>query len=97
MQTGRCPCGAVPNLGSTYLAIRFAIETLPRLRWQGPRFVVAGMMLYGWARLRGAASPAPRHWPSALLSGVLLLLGNGGDSLGRTIVFVGIGCALDRY
>lgn len=65
--------------GSTYLAIRFALETLPPFTMAGARFVVAGMMLYGWARLRGAASPAPRHWPPALLIGVLLLLlGNGG-------------------
>lgn len=65
--------------GSTYLAIRFALETLPPFTMAGARFVVAGMMLYGWARRRGAASPAPRHWPPALLIGaLLLLLGNGG-------------------
>jgi len=65
--------------GSTYLAIRFAVETLPPFTMAGARFVVAGMMLYGWARLRGAASPAPRHWPPALLIGILLLLlGSGG-------------------
>ena len=45
--------------GSTFLAIRFALETLPPFTMAGARFVVAGMMLYGWARLRGAASPAP--------------------------------------
>lgn len=65
--------------GSTYLAIRFALETLPPLTMAGARFVVAGAILYGWARLRGAASPSRRHWPPALVIGVLLLLlGNGG-------------------
>ena len=65
--------------GSTYLAIRFALETLPPFTMSGARFVVAGTILYGWARLRGAASPVLRHWPPALLIGVLLLLlGNGG-------------------
>ena len=49
--------------GSTYLAIRFALETLPPLTMAGARFVVAGVILYGWARLRGAASPGRRHWP----------------------------------
>jgi EamA-like transporter family len=65
--------------GSTYLAIRFALETLPPFTMSGARFAVAGLILYGWARLRGVASPAPRYWPPALLIGVLLLfLGNGG-------------------
>jgi drug/metabolite transporter (DMT)-like permease len=65
--------------GSTYLAVRFALETLPPLTMAGVRFVVAGAILYSWARLRGAASPSRRHWPPALVIGVLLLLlGNGG-------------------
>ena len=63
--------------GSTYLAIRLALETLPPLTMAGARFVVAGVILYGWARLRGAASLSRRHWPPALAIGVLmLLLGN---------------------
>ena len=65
--------------GSTYLAIRFALETLPPFTMSGARFVIAGLILYGWARLRGAASPVLKHWPPAFLIGVLLLLlGNGG-------------------
>lgn len=65
--------------GSTYLAIRFALETLPPFTMTGARFVVAGVILYGWARLRGAPSPVLGHWPSAMLIGaLLLLLGNGG-------------------
>ena len=40
--------------GSTYLAIRFAIETLPPFLMAGARFLIAGAPLYLWARLRGA-------------------------------------------
>lgn len=65
--------------GSTYLAIRYAIETLPPFTMAGVRFVIAGAILYGSARLRGAAPPVARHWSPALTIGALLLLvGNGG-------------------
>src|SRR5690625_2591269 len=59
--------------GSTYLAIRFAIETLPPFLMAGVRFTVAGGILYLWARLRGAERPGPVHWRSALIIGGLLL------------------------
>jgi drug/metabolite transporter (DMT)-like permease len=45
--------------GSTYLAIRFALETLPQFTMSGARFVVAGLILYSWARLHGAAPAGP--------------------------------------
>jgi drug/metabolite transporter (DMT)-like permease len=64
--------------GSTYLAIRFAIETLPPLLMAGVRFVVAGSFLYGWARWRGAGKPQLVHWRSAAIVGALLLLGGNG-------------------
>jgi drug/metabolite transporter (DMT)-like permease len=65
--------------GSTYLAIRFAIETLPAFTMAGVRFVVAGGLLYAWGRLRGGAAPERAHWrPAALIGGLLLLGGNGG-------------------
>jgi len=64
--------------GSTYLAIRYAIETLPPLLFSGTRFMVAGLMLYGWARLRGAAKPEPANWRLAFIIGGLLLLGGNG-------------------
>ena len=64
--------------GSTYLAIRFAIETLPTFTMSGVRFVLAGVILLGWAGLRGAAMPTRAQWRSAALLGCLLLLcGNG--------------------
>jgi drug/metabolite transporter (DMT)-like permease len=65
--------------GSTYLAIHFGLETLPPFTMSGARFVVVGLVLYDWTRLRGAASPVLKQWPPTLLIGVLLLLsGNGG-------------------
>ncbi len=64
--------------GSTYLAIRFAIETLPPFLMAGVRFLVAGALLYGWARLRGAERPVAANWrATAILGGLLLLGGNG--------------------
>ena len=41
--------------GSTYLGIRFAIETLPPLLAAGMRFIVAGPLLYAWARRNGGS------------------------------------------
>ncbi|MCL6431260.1 MAG: drug/metabolite exporter YedA [Anaerolineae bacterium] len=65
--------------GSTYLAIRFAIETLPPFLMAGLRFIIAGSILYLLARLRGAPPPQPRNWRGALaVGGLLLLCGNGG-------------------
>ncbi len=65
--------------GSTYLAIRFAIETIPPFLMAAARYLAAGGMLYVWSRLRGAPRPRLIHWRSAvLLGGLLLLLGNGG-------------------
>jgi len=65
--------------GSTYLAIRFAVETIPPLFMAGCRFVMAGATLYLLTRARGATSPSRRHWAGAAILGALLLVsGNGG-------------------
>jgi drug/metabolite transporter (DMT)-like permease len=65
--------------GSTYLAIRFAVETLPPLLMAGARFVIAGTILLLWARLRQRAErPSRRDWITGLVSGALLLLGGNG-------------------
>jgi drug/metabolite transporter (DMT)-like permease len=64
--------------GSTYLAIRFAIETLPPFSMAGLRFLIAGGLLYGFARLAGAPPPARRHLLPSLVIGALLLLGGNG-------------------
>ena len=66
--------------GSTYLAIRFAIETIPPFLMAGTRFLVAGAALYGWVLARGeAVRPTRAQWAAAsLLGGLFFLGGNGG-------------------
>ena len=63
--------------GSTYLAIRFAIETMPPLLMAGVRFLFAGGLLYAWTRLSGTPRPTRMNWRAAALVGGLLLGGNG--------------------
>lgn len=65
--------------GSTYLAIRFAVETLPPLLMAGARFAIAGAILLLWSRLRSrSAGPTRLDWRTGLISGLLLLLGGNG-------------------
>jgi drug/metabolite transporter (DMT)-like permease len=77
--------------GSTYLSIRFAVETIPPFLMAGTRFLVAGLILYVWRRMVGDPSPTPRQWRSAVIVGLLLLLGgNGLVSLAEQHVASGI-------
>lgn len=64
--------------GSTYLAMRFAIEGMPPLLMGGVRYVAAGALILLALRLRGQALPTRRQWRDAALVGVLLLLGGNG-------------------
>ena len=64
--------------GSTYLAIRIAIETLPPFLMAGTRFAIAGALLYAWRRVRGAPRPTLKQWKAATAVGALLLLGGNG-------------------
>jgi len=64
--------------GSTYLAIRFAVETIPPFLMAGTRFLISGAILYAWRRAAGDSAPTPRQWRSAITVGVLLLLGGNG-------------------
>lgn len=61
--------------GSTYLGIRIAVATLPPFLLSGTRFVAAGLLLYAWARVRGAPAPGRREWVGALWIGILLVAG----------------------
>jgi drug/metabolite transporter (DMT)-like permease len=77
--------------GSTYLAIRFAIETMPPFTMAGVRFVIAGGVLYAWLRSRGVGRPKPIHWRTAFIVGGLMLLGgNGGVVWAELIVPSGL-------
>jgi drug/metabolite transporter (DMT)-like permease len=51
--------------GSTFLAIRVGVHEVPPLLFASMRFFVAGILLYGWLRLRGTPSPTRRQWVSA--------------------------------
>lgn len=64
--------------GSTYLFIRFAIETVPPFLVGGSRFLVAGAVMYAWLRWRGAARPSRPEWRSAFIIGPLMMTGGNG-------------------
>jgi drug/metabolite transporter (DMT)-like permease len=64
--------------GSTYLAIRYAVETMPPFVMGGARFLVSGTILYLWSRYRGAPRPTRIHWRNAIIAGGFLLLGGNG-------------------
>jgi len=64
--------------GSTYLAIRFAIETVPPFLVGGFRFIIAGSLMYAFLRMRGEARPTGAQWRSAFIIGPLLLTGGNG-------------------
>jgi drug/metabolite transporter (DMT)-like permease len=64
--------------GSTYLAIRYAIQTIPPFIMGGVRFLISGVLLYVWARYRGAPKPPLLHWRNAIIAGGFLLLGGNG-------------------
>ncbi|MCA1726584.1 MAG: EamA family transporter [Actinobacteria bacterium] len=68
--------------GSTYLAIRLAVEDLPPFLMAGTRFLIAGGLLFAFAIRRGQAAADRVGWPqwraAAIVGGLLLLGGNGG-------------------
>jgi drug/metabolite transporter (DMT)-like permease len=64
--------------GSTYLAIRYAVDGLPPFLMMGIRHVVAGGLLYGVLRFRGEAAPPRRLWIPALIAGAVCFLGGHG-------------------
>ena len=64
--------------GSTYLAIRFAIQGFPPFLMAGIRFVLAGGIMYAFLRMRGAPNPRLKEWRGAAIVGLLLLVGGNG-------------------
>ncbi|HEU0053573.1 MAG TPA: drug/metabolite exporter YedA [Longimicrobium sp.] len=81
--------------GSTYLGIRFAIETLPPLAMASARFLVAGGVMYAFLRLRGVPAPTWPQWRASALVGVLLLgFGNGGVVLSEMTIPSGVSALL---
>lgn len=81
--------------GTTYFAIKVAIEGFPPFFLVGTRFVAAGVVLLGWQALRGAPLPTAKQWAGAALVGLLLLVvGNGGVSIAEHWVSSGATVAL---
>ncbi|MBI4417527.1 MAG: drug/metabolite exporter YedA [Ignavibacteriales bacterium] len=77
--------------GSTYLGIRFAVESIPPFLMAGTRFIIAGLILYGFVFWRGVERPTLAQWKSAAIVGAaLLFLGNGGVSWAEQYVPSGI-------
>jgi drug/metabolite transporter (DMT)-like permease len=64
--------------GSTYLGIRFAVETIPPFLQAGVRFLISGLFLFTLRRLAGDPSPTRKQWISASIVGGLLLVGGNG-------------------
>jgi drug/metabolite transporter (DMT)-like permease len=82
--------------GSTYIAIRYAIETLPPFLMAASRFLIAGGILFAWAKLNGnGGSWSFAHWRRAFIIGALLLLcGNGGVTWAEKYIASGLAALL---
>jgi drug/metabolite transporter (DMT)-like permease len=81
--------------GSTYLAIRYAVQTIPPLLMAGSRFLVAGTILFTVSLFRTRARPTLSHWRTAVVVGFLLLFcGNGGVSTAEQHVTSGMAALL---
>ena len=81
--------------GSTYLAIRYAVQTIPPFVMVGTRFIVSGVILYAWARWRGSPRPTSAQWRDATVTGALMLCcGNGAVSWAEQRVPSGIASLL---
>lgn len=64
--------------GSTYLAIRFSVETIPPFLHAALRFLISGAILYIWRRAAGDPAPTIGNWKSTAIVGTALLLGGNG-------------------
>src|SRR6266545_4136752 len=60
--------------GSTFLAIRVGVREVPPFLLAAMRFLVAGVVLYGWMVARGERSPTVRQWTSASLLAILIFV-----------------------
>lgn len=64
--------------GTTYLAIRLAVETIPPFLMAGTRFLIAGTITFLFLRARGIPIPKRLHWRSAAIIGAFLVVGGNG-------------------
>src|SRR5712672_167447 len=77
--------------GSTYLGIRFAIETIPPFLMAGTRFLIAGIIMYAIALSQGIAKSSWANWRTSSIIGACLLLGgNGGVTISEKYIDSGL-------
>ena len=77
--------------GSTYLGIRFSIETIPPFLMAGARFVLAGVIMYAIAWSQGIGKSNWANWRTSLIIGACLLLGgNGGVTISERYIDSGL-------
>jgi drug/metabolite transporter (DMT)-like permease len=77
--------------GSTYLGIRFAIDSIPPFLMAGMRFLLAGVIMYGIAWSQGAWKSSWANWRTSLIIGACLLLaGNGGVTISEQYIDTGL-------
>src|SRR2546425_11592875 len=77
--------------GSTFLGIRFAIETIPPFLMAGARFVLAGLIMYAIAWSQGIGKSSWANWRTSLIIGACLLLaGNGGVTISEQHIDSGL-------
>jgi len=81
--------------GTTYLAIKFAVETIPPFMMMAFRSLSAGVVLYAWGRFRGDADATRKELPPLVLIGLLFfLIGHGGLAWAQKTVPSGVASLL---
>ncbi|MBS1999221.1 MAG: EamA family transporter, partial [Cyanobacteria bacterium SZAS LIN-2] len=77
--------------GSTYVAIRFTLESMPPFLMVAIRFLIAGVLMFGWTMMRGEPRPQKAHiMPTAVLGVLLLVFGSTGVVLAERSVPSGL-------
>src|SRR5881397_3458624 len=77
--------------GSTYLGIRFAIESIPPFLMAGARLLLAGMIMFAIAWSQGMCKSSWANWRTSLIIGACLLLaGNGGVTISEQYIDTGL-------
>src|SRR5438552_3083385 len=91
--------------GSTYLRIRYAVETIPPLLMMGTRHLTAGLFTYAFVRRRGGPAPQPAQWMYAAVLGARSVpgwpwhsrLGRAENSFGISSAVVCHSATVDRF
>lgn len=64
--------------GTTYLAMRVAVETIPPFAMAGTRFILAGLATFAFLKLRGVKTPTLAQWKQSAIVGCFLMVGGNG-------------------